>query len=169
MNVFSGFAWLLLAVSSTLSEYFYISRCVFSICITILFFCLVLTTSLTCLAVFCRIHLRESPGCCHTVISNCLTSWSCNYQSRLLVYLPQLSDPNSFISSQPSYCKALPSVPTCVAPGCLGSISAAGFVNRSEGGERRAYDSMPRGKSWLMATVALKFFLLSLHTSSLPR
>lgn len=28
---------------------------------------------------------------------------------------------------------------------------------------------MPRGKSWLMATVALKFFLLSLHTSSLPR
>ncbi len=31
------------------------------------------------------------------------------------------------------------------------------------------YDSMPRGKSWLMATVALKFFLLSLHTSSRPR
>lgn len=31
------------------------------------------------------------------------------------------------------------------------------------------YDSMPRGKSWLMATVALKYFLLSLHTSSLPR
>lgn len=31
------------------------------------------------------------------------------------------------------------------------------------------YDSMPKGKSWLIATVALKFFLLSLHTSSRPR
>lgn len=31
------------------------------------------------------------------------------------------------------------------------------------------HDSMPRGKSWLMAIVALKFFLLSLQTSSLPK
>lgn len=35
--------------------------------------------------------------------------------------------------------------------------------------EGRTHDSMPRGKSWLMAIVALKFFLLSLQTSSLPR
>lgn len=35
--------------------------------------------------------------------------------------------------------------------------------------EGSTHESMPRGKSWLMATVALKFFLLSLQTSSLPR
>lgn len=35
--------------------------------------------------------------------------------------------------------------------------------------EDETHDSMPRGKSWLMAIVALKFFLLSLQTSSLPR
>lgn len=31
------------------------------------------------------------------------------------------------------------------------------------------YDSIPKGNSWLMAIVALKVFLLSLQTSSLPR
>lgn len=35
--------------------------------------------------------------------------------------------------------------------------------------EELTHDSMPRGKSWLMAIVALKFFLLSLQTSSRPR
>lgn len=35
--------------------------------------------------------------------------------------------------------------------------------------DEKTHDSMPRGKSWLIAMVALKFFLLSLQTSSLPR
>lgn len=35
--------------------------------------------------------------------------------------------------------------------------------------QQHTYDSIPRGNSWLMATVALNVFLLSLHTSSLPR
>lgn len=59
----------------------------------------------------------------------------------------------------------IPSVSKCIHPG---SICEESFVNRSTR-TGCTYDSMPRGKSWLMATVALKFFLLSLHTSSLPR
>lgn len=44
-----------------------------------------------------------------------------------------------------------------------------GVVEGSLEAELNTYDSMPRGKSSLMAIVALKLFLLSLQTSSLPR
>jgi hypothetical protein len=41
------------------------------------------------------------------------------------------------------------------------------FINMYS--SKQTYNSIPKGNSWLMAMVALKVFLLSLHTSSLPR